>query len=38
LATVNEKMVIILDIDRLLNSGELAIMEHVAEKVPVMAS
>jgi purine-binding chemotaxis protein CheW len=37
LATVNEKMVIILDIDRLLNSGELAIMEqHVAEKMPAV--
>lgn len=35
LATVNEKMVIILDIDRLLNSGELAIVEqHVAERMP----
>lgn len=37
LATVNEKMVIILDIDRLLNSGELAIVEqHVAEKMPAV--
>ncbi len=35
LATVNEKMVIILDIDRLLNSGELAIVEqHLAERMP----
>lgn len=35
LATVNEKMVIILDIDRLLNSGELAIVEqHVMERMP----
>lgn len=37
LATVNEKMVIILDIDRLLNSGELAIMEHATEKAPIVA-
>jgi purine-binding chemotaxis protein CheW len=37
LATVNEKMVIILDIDRLLNSGELAIVEqHVAERMPAV--
>jgi purine-binding chemotaxis protein CheW len=35
LATVNEKMVIILDIDRLLNSGELAIVEqHLTERMP----
>lgn len=35
LATVNEKMVIILDIDRLLNSGELAIVEqHLVERMP----
>jgi purine-binding chemotaxis protein CheW len=29
LATVDDKMVIILDIDRLLNSNELAIVDHV---------
>ncbi len=29
LATVEEKMVIVLDIDRLLNSDELAILEHI---------
>lgn len=29
LATVEEKMVIVLDIDRLLNSNELAILEHI---------
>jgi purine-binding chemotaxis protein CheW len=38
LATVNEKMVIILDIDRLLNSGELAIVEqHLTERMPTAA-
>lgn len=31
LATVSDKMVIVLDIDRLLNSDELAIVEHVAK-------
>lgn len=31
LATVTEKMVIVLDIDRLLNSDELAIVEQVAK-------
>lgn len=30
LATVGEKMVIVLDIDRLLNSNELAMIEHVS--------
>jgi purine-binding chemotaxis protein CheW len=30
LATVDEKMVIILDIDRLLNSKELALVESIA--------
>jgi len=38
LATVNEKMVIILDIDRLLNSGELAIVEqHLTARMPAAA-
>ena len=31
LATVNEKMVIILDIDRLLNSNELAVIDKMAQ-------
>ncbi len=31
LATVSDKMVIVLDIDRLLNSAELAVVENVAQ-------
>ena len=37
LATVEEKMVIVLDIDQLLNSDELALVEHINEKAPAIA-
>jgi purine-binding chemotaxis protein CheW len=32
LATVNENMMIILDIDKLLNSDELAVVDNVASE------
>jgi len=36
LATVEEKMIIVLDIDQLLNSDELALVEHINEKAPAV--